>query len=81
MNQELDRLSLGVRFDSANRYRWSIVLYRRCLYAAIDLGSMVVLDIELFSRRGTDSAAFTRAKASLANESEGFVSQSEREAF
>ena len=36
----------------------------RWCYAAIDLDSMVVLDIEVFSRRGTDPAAFTRAKLS-----------------
>ena len=33
-------------------------------YAAIDLDSMLVLDVEVFSRRGTDPAAFTRAKLS-----------------
>ena len=36
----------------------------RWCYAAIDLDSMLVLDIEVFSRRGTDPAAFTRASLS-----------------
>ena len=36
----------------------------RWCYAAIDLDSMLVLDVEVFSRRGTDPAAFTRAKLS-----------------
>ena len=33
-------------------------------HAAIDLDSMLVLDIEVFSRRETDPATFTRAKLS-----------------
>ena len=36
----------------------------RWCYAAIDLDSMLVLDVEVFSRRGTDPAAFTRASLS-----------------
>ena len=36
----------------------------RWCYAVIDLDSMLVLDIEVFSRCGTNPAAFTRAKLS-----------------
>ena len=36
----------------------------RWCYGAIDLDSLLVLDIEVFSRRGTDPAAFTKAKLS-----------------
>ena len=38
------------------------------LYAAIDLESLLLLDVGLFSRRGTDPAALTRAKLPLANQ-------------
>jgi len=38
------------------------------LYAAIDTDSKLLLEIDVFSRRGTDPAAFTRAKPSLANQ-------------
>ncbi len=43
------------------------------LYAAIDIESKLLLDVELFSRRGTDPASFTRAQLSC--------SPSERFAF
>ena len=46
---------------------------KKWLYAAIDTDSKLLLEIEVFSRRGTDPAAFTRAKLSY--------STSEREAF
>src|SRR5699024_6242419 len=46
---------------------------KKWLYAAIDTGSKLLLDIEVFSRRGTDPASFTRAKLSC--------STSERFAF
>lgn len=46
---------------------------KRWLYAAIDTDSKLLLDIEVFSRRGTDPASFTRAKLSC--------STSERFAF
>ena len=36
----------------------------RWCYAAIELDSMLVFDIEAFSRRGTDPAALTKAKLS-----------------
>ena len=36
----------------------------RWCYAAIELDSMLVFDIEAFSRRGTDPATFTRAPLS-----------------
>jgi len=38
------------------------------LYAAIDTDSKLLLEIDVFSRRGTDPAAFTRAKLSLASQ-------------
>ncbi len=43
------------------------------LYAAIDTGSKLLLEIDVYSRRGTDPAAFTRAPLSC--------SPSERFAF
>ena len=46
---------------------------KRWLYAAIDADSKLLLDIEVFSRHGTDPASFTRAKLSC--------SASERFAF
>jgi transposase-like protein len=46
---------------------------KKWLCAAIDTDSRLLLDVEVFSRRGTDPAAFTRAKLSC--------SPSEREAF
>jgi transposase-like protein len=38
------------------------------LYATIDTDSKLLLEIDVFSRHGTDPAAFTRAKLSLANQ-------------
>jgi hypothetical protein len=52
------------RRRETNRSRWR----EEMLYAAIDTDSKLLLEIELFSRRGTDPAAFTRAKLSLANQ-------------
>ena|SRR5699024_6436217 len=46
---------------------------KKWLYAAIDTESKLLLEVEVFSRRGTDPAAFTRAKLSC--------STSERFAF
>ena len=46
---------------------------KKWLYAAVDTDSKLLLDIEVFSRRGTDPASFTRAKLSC--------SPSERKAF
>jgi len=37
---------------------------RHWLYAAVAVDSKLLLDVELFSRRGTDPAAFTRAQLS-----------------
>ena len=46
---------------------------KKWLYAAVDADSKLLLNIEVFSRRGTDPASFTRAKLSC--------SPSERFAF
>ena len=41
---------------------------KKWLYAAIDTDSKLLLEIDVFSRRGIGPAAFTRAKPSLANQ-------------
>jgi len=46
---------------------------KKWLYAAIDTDSKLLLEVDVYSRRGTDPAAFTRTKFSC--------SPSEREAF
>jgi len=46
---------------------------KKWLYAAIDTDSKLLLEVDVYSRRGTDPAAFTRARLSC--------SPSERDAF
>ena len=46
---------------------------KKWLYAAVDTESKLLLEADVFSRRGTDPAAFTRARLSC--------SPSERDAF
>ena len=46
---------------------------KKWLYAAIDTDSKLFLEVDVYNRRGTDPAAFTRARLSCSpSEHEGF---------
>ena len=70
---QADPLTAGPSRVAVDEKQITVDGEKKWLYAAVDTDSKLLLDIEVFSRRGTDPASFTRAKLSC--------STSEREAF